>query len=347
MKYIVASFLYCVMFIFVVHFSLGMIMRHHSSAQPLRILSAESNQGVGLHGLAISPIRQAVFGTTALANTNQPKLIFMGASSVVRGFRLEDWKQLAPDLDVHNAAMPGATTQGMLSLWAHIQRSMPIHLVNQSVIVLGVMYGLFTDVRPDYVAKEDIRLAPLYWLKADVWGKEHFWNSIKLQTYRYFALDASARELFSKILKTDRYIPRYSDGTEEPTTQPHIDALTEWAQNMGNANMINPVRYDELESLIKKIRQFGFKIMVVNMPLPSWHIQGSPYDKPFCDKLNRLMDRLVTADKGIYYIDLHRRSPDNDFYDSTHPKREAARKWSKWLQQALADRSLIPPVRVS
>lgn len=349
MRFIIASLGYCFAFILIINISLGFAMRDNFSIHPLSILDTGSEDKTNI--LAISEAREALFGTPSLARTSKPKLIFMGASTVRVGFRPEDWSSIMPNLETHNMAVGSMSITALNRLWPHVKQAVPPNVAKHSIIVIGLMYLMIADLT-DYISREEPRLNPLYLLGIKWWGTERVWNYVKLQTYRYFGLDAYLQK------KLEDFYHFFNDITEKRMARgfikplpikklalpinpnDHNAALVRFTGMMKDTK-VEKKYFIQLKKLIQDIRAKGFKVVIVSMPLPNWHIQMSPYDKPFCDQLHLMMSDLVDRNKGIYFVDLHQNSKEENFRDTVHLNRQGARLLTNQLYKALTDQLIF------
>jgi len=92
-------------------------------------------------------------------------------------------------------------------------------------------------------------------------------------------------------------------------------------------------QFDTLENLIAKARVNGFDVIVVILPLPSWHSQASEYYTAFRRQMSKRSGKM--REKGATILDLVDAIPDSDFRDSVHPEPAAVDRWVNALVQAL------------
>ena len=111
-----------------------------------------------------------------------------------------------------------------------------------------------------------------------------------------------------------------------------MDFLTDY---MGQPRgVLHDEQFDKLDALIDKVRALGLRVVVVDMPLPSWHREKSPFFASYQAKLQARVGRHL-QDGGISFVDLTAAIPDDEFRDSVHPSAEAAAHWAGALIERL------------
>lgn len=120
-----------------------------------------------------------------------------------------------------------------------------------------------------------------------------------------------------------------------------MDFLTKY---MGQPQgILQNEQFDKLNALIDKVRARGLSVVIVDMPLPSWHREKSPFFAPYQMKLRTSLAPYLDS-RAVKFVNLAAAIPDDGFRDSVHPKAEAAMHWAKVLVEqmpgspALADK---------
>jgi hypothetical protein len=100
---------------------------------------------------------------------------------------------------------------------------------------------------------------------------------------------------------------------------------------MGGQRGAVPIeQFERLMKIIDRARKAGFHVVVVNMPLPTWHLNATSYFTPYHVELNKTLAPLIRG-QSVVYVDLTGTVPDDAFRDSSHPKESEAMNWSKVL----------------
>lgn len=101
----------------------------------------------------------------------------------------------------------------------------------------------------------------------------------------------------------------------------------------GGDHALPTEQFDVLERLIDRIRKRGDSVVIVNVPLPRWHIDGVPLaETSYQTGLAAAVARHVN-DPKFGYMSLLDTNADENFFDSAHTK---PRQWPVWSQR-LAD----------
>ncbi len=93
-------------------------------------------------------------------------------------------------------------------------------------------------------------------------------------------------------------------------------------------------QFDRLAVLINKAHAAGLHIVVLDMPLPTWHRAESPFFAPYVTKLQEVLSPFIASGK-VRFIRQNDAIPDDEFRDSIHPKAEAANHWTKIMVDQL------------
>ena len=111
-----------------------------------------------------------------------------------------------------------------------------------------------------------------------------------------------------------------------------MDQLTKF---MGEPEgVLQEEQFDKFRSLIEKASAYGLYVVVVDMPLPSWHRQKSPFFTPYEIKLRAILENYLRP--GVVdFVSLTDAIPDDEFRDSVHPSAEAANHWASKLVERL------------
>jgi len=100
------------------------------------------------------------------------------------------------------------------------------------------------------------------------------------------------------------------------------------------SGVLHDEQFDKLVALLNKAHASGLRIVVVDMPLPSWHRAESPFFAPYESRLQAVLSPFLETGKARY-VRQSDAIPDDEFRDSIHPKAEAANHWTKTLVDQL------------
>jgi hypothetical protein len=99
-------------------------------------------------------------------------------------------------------------------------------------------------------------------------------------------------------------------------------------------HMLPAEQFLRLTGLIQKASHAGFHVVVVSLPMPSWHLAESPFHSQYQKRLRDALGIFSDAE-GVRFVDLSASIPDDKFRDSVHPKPEDVRLWVEVLIETL------------
>lgn len=318
--------------------------------------------------------RRAIFYSPQLSKSSKPMFIIAGASAAQEGFHPEVMQTVAPNLLAHNLSIGGANITEVDQIVDHALKSEPrIEIMNNSVFVLAVSYAMFVPDQkrwrdPIFVPPEAIKQSKILTdIERESLRCPYACNSesfffrmapgwlVKLAKERYtFFLPIIRRlpvhpgdPLVRKgIWKQDpRKLHKLRSSKKEPANAPtappepylvmahrQMDFITEY---MGQPRgVLQDEQFEKLDALIKKVRSRGLRVMIIDMPLPSWHREKSPFFAPYQVKLRAALAPHL-ENRAVEFVNLATAIPDDEFRDSVHPKAEAAMHWAKVLAEQL------------
>ena len=327
----------------------------------------------------VEEARRAIFYSTGLAKSKQPMIVIAGASAAQEGYQPGITQAETSNFLVHNLSVGGANISEIDQIIDHaLKASVPAEIIEKSVLVLAVSYPMFVTnqkrwrdpifVPPDAIKQNQIlsdiereamrcpfacnsgsqffKIAP-GWLVA--LAKERY--TLLLPIVRHLPVHLGDPLLRKKWWRQDprklrepRPIEKPPDETPKVSPEPYLvmahrqmDFLTQY---MGQPQgVLHDEQFEKLEALINKVRAYGFRVIVVDMPLPSWHREKSPFFAPYQAKLRATLASHLD-NKAVKFVSLADAIPDDEFRDSVHPKAEAANHWAKVLMKHLRASSL-------
>jgi len=318
--------------------------------------------------------RRAIFYSSGLAKSRQPMIVIAGASAAQEGYQPGIARTVAPNFLVHNFSMGGANLSEVDQIIDHaLKAAPPSEIMDQSLLVLAVSYPMFVPdqkrwrdpifVPPDAIKQGEVltdvereamrcpgacnpgsqffKIAP-GWLVA--LAKERY--TLLLPIVRHLPVHLGDPLLRKKIWRQDpRKLlePRSSkkSASETPKVPPEpylvmahrqMDFLTQY---MGQPQgVLHDEQFEKLKALVNKVYSYGFRVVVVDMPLPSWHREKSPFFAPYQTKLRATLASHLDS-QTVEFVSLADAIPDDEFRDSVHPKAEAANHWARVLIEHL------------
>lgn len=313
---------------------------------------------------------RAILESDALRKAAAPQLIVLGASGAQEAYPPAELQPFLSELQANNLAIGAANLGEMREVFEHCRKAIPKRVAVDSVVVLGLSYPLFVAdevrwrnpefVSPDIIAsglylsdlKRESRRSPLFLDSANpvfkilpgpllslAKSRALFWSDFgrahrehpadPLLEWQGWRWRLPKRHAGDRNLFPDRE-RRPSKASQTPREQ--MDWLTAY---MGSEpGVLVPQQFEAFEKLVHEIRDSGMRVVVVDMPLPSWHRASSPFVAPYRE---RLAAGFVAfdGDPAVSFLDLSASSPDEAFRDSIHPAAAARPEWCDRLASSL------------
>lgn len=292
-----------------------------------------------------------VFMARSRLNSTTDKLLLLGASNVQAGFKQEQLQALLPDQEVHNLAVGGSNMTQIEQIVELVREVQSKPAQRHDCYVIGLWYGLFADDRARWYTADrspgdtdiDIEryrygfyrraasgpvplLAPRY-LDAEV-----------MLIRPYLLLDRLARDATESLRGVLLHKPvRLSD--EERNALLLSDAqkqsyLQFWQRYMGSIAALSEAPFATLNRTVDTIVADGGQVVLVDLPIPEWHAQGSRIYADYRKRIDPLLLRLQ-ARSGVTVLKMSDANREADFSDEVHPKPRVAPQWAERLARAL------------
>ena len=286
-------------------------------------------------------------------DTPAPKVLIIGASNAAVGFQRDMLQSLIGCAQVSNLAVGNANiaeVQQVVDLVQEVQDDQARHA---DTFVLGVWYGMFartttrwpgmdrhrgdTDIdieryRYGFYRRTDagpVAVLPPEWLHV---------GGILIRPY--LVLEMLARNVTAQLRQAVfMRVPVTTEADRDAAVMSDSEkqlALNDWKQaKMGGAPEISKRQVAILNTTIEKLLASGEKVVLVDLPIPAWHRDASPYEPSYArDVETGLFDHFAgrTGFVGLKLADL---DADQDYSDEVHPKSYLAREWTRRLAGVL------------
>src|SRR5262249_52096667 len=110
-------------------------------------------------------------------------------------------------------------------------------------------------------------------------------------------------------------------------------ALDHWRATIGSEGELADEQFLVLHRMVDDILASGARVVLVDLPIPTWHAQRSPYMTSYRQHAQRLLADL--ADRpGLSVLAMADRAAEGDFYDEVHPKPRVTRSGARRLADA-------------
>jgi hypothetical protein len=277
------------------------------------------------------------------------KVVVVGASNSIRGFtRAELGSLVPPKAAVHNLSLGGANMTEVSQVIDLVEKAQSPEAQHRMIFVIGVWYGMFGEDRLRWFTADrsagDTDIDIERYRYGFEWRTRH--GPVALVPERYFGAAVTA---ISPFLFLDR-LARDASALVVSQAQPDeaaLDAvvlgeddrakyLRYWSSMMGpEAPRSMDEQFGVLARACDAILAHGSRVVLVDLPLPRWHKDRSPYYRGFEDQEARLVAALLDR-PGFRFVDLGELDRDDDFIDEVHPKPRVTLTWSRELARVLS-----------
>lgn len=300
--------------------------------------------------LYLTEPKYVFLGRSAL-DTTTDKVIMVGASNVVVGFKQPQVQRLMPGAQVHNLGVGGSNMTQVREIVDLVQEVQTPEARRHNTFVVGLWYGLFADdaVRwhtPDrHAGDTDIDIERYrygFYRRSDA-GPE------PLLPAKYLDAGATLIHPWLVIDKLTRDATRglraHLAGKAQGITDEQRNAvvlseaekqryLDFWTDYMGH-KPLGLQQFGELKKLIDSVTANGGKVVLVDLPLPAWHAERSPYFAEYQQRRHDFLASLAPHGDVAVLVLSDGRGPDEDFSDEVHPKPRVTPVWAQQLATAL------------
>jgi hypothetical protein len=284
-------------------------------------------------------------------DTPERKILLVGASNVGVGFRQTQAQAHVPCAKVSSLALGSeniSELRQMVDLVHEVQDSAE---QRSDTWVFGVWYGMFVDTAlrwpdPDRhpgdtdldieryrygfyrrTAAGPVPALPVQWLPTAV-----------VLIRPFLLLDATARDFVHAVKQTLHLEPRnLTDAEREKVVMSDKDkqeALAYWHEQMGGKNQISADQVALLQKTIEQLLDSRERVVLVDLPIPSWHRDASPYEPGYERLLNGVLAHF-DGRPGFAALRMDDLSAEQDFSDEVHPRPHIAPIWAARLGAVL------------
>jgi hypothetical protein len=286
-----------------------------------------------------------VFLNRTALSPGLPRIVFVGASNSSVGFKQREVQPLVSGTEVDNLSVNGSNITQVAQVIDLIQELQDSGARGRTTFVLGIWYGMFVQDRfrwdtPDRHKGDtdiDIERYRYGFYRRTAEGPRRILPAKDLSIgvaliHPYLAFDQLSR-VASKELR-DRLFgraPTRTDAERNATVVSEAEkdaALKYWREQMHSDGPIAEEQFEVLRKLIDKILDQGSKVVLVDLPLPRWHAQRSPFYPDYLRHKNLLLAGL-RGRGGIAYLEMADHDGDLEFSDEVHPKPSVTPQWAE------------------
>lgn len=293
-----------------------------------------------------------VFLGRSVLDSPDSKVILVGASNTGVGFKQNVIQSRLSCANVSNLGMGGAniTEVGQVINLVHEVQSDDNRRSN--TFVIGIWFGMFIDSELKYADADrnrgetdidieryrygfyrrtpngPVAVLPPKWLDAGVTFLRPF-----------LLIEKLARQARTGInwLVTGRASAQRTDAEREIAVMSEEDkhkALDYWEESMGHKSGISSAQVELLKQTIGKLLLSGEKVVIVDLPIPAWHRDASPYESSYRAALKDLLQQFGNR-PNFTAMSMDDLDGNLDYSDEVHAKRHLAEVWSIRLANVL------------
>jgi len=293
-----------------------------------------------------------VFMSRARLNTPSDKVLLVGASNTLAGFKQRQVQALLPTIEVHNLAVGGSNIKQISQVVDLVREVQTPEARRHNVYVVGLWYGLFASDKSRWYTSDrhagdtDIDIERYrygFYRRTDagavpVLPPEYLEDGVLL-IHPYLVLDRTARDLTVSL--------REFIGTKKrPITDEQRDAvvltdadkrkyLAFWRDYTGQAEALGDAPFAALQHMVDGIVAEGGHVVLVDLPIPQWHADGSVLSADYRRHLDAMLPHLKSQ-PGVSVVTIEGGSDSDDFSDEVHPKPRVTPRWAQRLADELS-----------
>jgi hypothetical protein len=307
------------------------------------------NRGKGLDSsLAASTIFMTdpkyVFLNRAALRPDAPRIVLVGASNTAVGFKQREVQALLPNAEVDNLSVGGSNMTQIAEIVDLVQDLQSSAARHRTTFVIGMWYGTFAQDRfrwdtPDRHAGDtdiDIERYRYGFYRRGENGPKQILPSEDLPLgvaliRPYLVFDELSRRASKELrdLLFGRPAPR-TDAERDASVvsaEGKEAALKYWREQMHSDGPIAEEQFSVLRNLIDRILAQGSRVVLVDLPIPRWHAERSPFYQDYLRHKKILLSDLGGRD-GFAYLEMIDLNEDLEFSDEVHPKPRVTRQWA-------------------
>ena len=300
--------------------------------------------------LYVTEPKYVVMSRASLAK-DRPRVIFVGASNTVVGFKQPQVAAALPGIEVDNLGVGGANITEISQVVDLVEEAETDASRRNTTFVIAVWYGEFAqdEVKwrtPDRVAGDtDINIEQYrygFYHRTDVGPKPLLPISdlpFEIGLIRpYLVLDEVSRAVTAQLRASLFHVPAARTDQERDAIavgEPERERdLLYWQDQMRVKSELSDEQFSVLKATIGRILASGGRVVLVDLPIPRWHSSRSPFYRSYLQRRDVLLKALQDR-PGFRFVDMGAQDNDLDFSDEVHPKPSIAPRWASTIADAL------------
>jgi hypothetical protein len=294
-----------------------------------------------------------VFLNRSGLDTTREKVLLLGASNVLAGFRQDQLQQLVPGAEINNLGVGGSNVTQLLQIVDLVHEVQGVEARKANIFVIGTWYGLFADDlrrwrTPDRhpgdtdidieryrygffrrTATGPVAVLPPEWLKFGVYF-----------LHPYLVVDKLLRDATKSLRRVMAgKSPELTDASRNAAIVDERERrryLAFWEDYMGGNGRLSDDQFYVMAEMVRRISRAGGRVIIADLPLPAWHAERSPYHAEYRQRTQQLFKTLAML-PGVQAMRVGDSAGDA-FTDEVHPKPETTAAWAVQLATVLNGR---------
>jgi len=290
-----------------------------------------------------------VFLNRSTLDNTKDKLLLLGASNMLVGFRQDQLQQLVPHAEVNNLSVGGSNISQLIQIVDLVHEVQSVEARRHNTFVIGIWHGLFADdsrrwttvdrhagdtdidierYRYGFFRRTDsgpVAVLPPRLLQMGVYAIHPFLVIDKM--VRDFV--KSARAMLG-VRSQPSLITR---GNVQISEAEKLRHLAFWQEYMGDNDVFDQ-QFGKFDLLVNKIVLAGGRVIVLDLPIPPWHAQRSRYQLEYQERTRQLFSSLSRL-PYVAVLPWQSESEDVAFVDEVHPNSKVAERWVHRMASAL------------
>jgi hypothetical protein len=269
------------------------------------------------------------------------------------GFHLDELQPLVPNLQVNNLAVSGSNITEMRQAYDLIRAVQSPSSLKRSTFVIGIWYGVFVPDAlkwhtPDRHAGEtdlDIERFRYGFYRRSASGPVQVLPTEDLEMglvliHPYLAFDKLVRDVTVKLRTSFlKMRPARTDAERNAiviTSKDQAQYLAFWKGQFGDDPTVPKEQFEILTALVDDILDDGGRVVVADLPIPSWLAGQSPLNQSY-NGLRSDWLKQMAGRKGFSFAEMQNAFADDEFVDEVHPKPRITKEWSRLLASSISD----------
>lgn len=337
-----ALLLLCIGTLYGAAWALAITMIYPTADGPMDTRAVGSPDGA----VYLNTTRYLVWNRGALRGPS-PKILMIGGSNFQAALRLDEVRrevrQGLSGPEVHNLSIGGMNITQMRQVLDLAYEAAPAATWRKTTFVIAISYALFVHDGHHWPTWERATASrvELEMLRFGLYRKQAGKFIVAIPPLLipefavflrpYFVLARLRVDVTSKIKALFARSPQTLGGDISKA-----DAMKMWDRYMGvpDGRLVDE-QFHHLVSLAQRVTAKGGRLVIVDMPLPRWHMDRSPYFRDYQQRKIKFLKTTSSSDR-VTILNFQDMDDDADYRDSGHVNQAGAIKLSRRLGAALA-----------